>query len=480
MICPHCGKQTGTQYFKDGVGQCTECKRIIEYQITEAIYSFSNYFDMADQFLKIQPLYYNEKKLWWAWNFNDKCWRLIDETDILNTINAKVNGLKLFESKQKNEILTALQMRARLHAPKEAPDSWMQFKGTIYDYKTKQCFDATPEYFITNPIPWDLGETEETPILDKWVKEWVGEKWQPTIYEILAFCCVPHYKINRIFCFNGEGRNGKSTLLHIARTFVGQKNCCSSSMDTILSRPFESAKLFKKLICEMGEINSGIFRKTELMKKLVGTDTIGFEFKGKDGFDGYNYAKILIATNKLPETTDKTTGFYSKWIIIDFANRFKENPNFLDALPQIEYNNLAKKCLRIVTELMEKGEFTNEGSPEEKALRYEEKSSPFNDFIKQEMILVQGKETPFFQIYKEYEAYCEQRTLRKPSKVEVSRILKAKGFCETVVKWSLVDGRETTVRAYIGLSFKEDKCIQPDVKEVGLGAFDSSDVGLTV
>lgn len=474
MICPHCQKETSTKWFKEGIGQCEHCQVIIEYKINEAIYSFSNYFDMADQFIKIQPLYYNEKKLWWAWNYNDKCWRLIDETDILNVINAKVHGLKLFESKQKNEILTALQMRSRLNAPKEAPDSWVQFKNKIYDYKTKECFEATPEYFITNPIPFEIGDTEETPTIDKWIIEWVGEKWKPTIYEIIAFTCVPHYKINRIFCLNGEGRNGKSTLLHIIRTFVGQKNCCSSSMDTILSRPFESAKLFKKLVCEMGEINSGIFRKTELIKKLVGSDTIGFEFKGKDGFDGYNYAKIIIATNKLPETTDKTTGFYSKWIIIDFLNRFKENPNFLDALPQSEFNALAKKCLRIISELMQRGEFTNEGTPEEKALRYEEKSSPFNDFIKLEMEKEEGVSTPFFQIYNEYKAYCEQRTLRLPSKVEVSRILKAKGFCETVVKWSLADGRETTVRAYLGLRFKEEKVIElkeVDEKEVGLGAF---------
>jgi putative DNA primase/helicase len=442
-----------------------------EFNFNKAIFQFADYYDMANQFLKIQPMYYNEKKLWWAWNHTDKCWRFIDEIDILNIVNVKIHGLKLFESKQKNEILTALQMQSRLNAPKEAPDSWLQFKGNIFDYKTGKCFEATPDYFITNPIPFDLGKTEDTPILDQWITEWVGEKWKPTIYEIIAFSCVSNYKINRIFCLNGEGRNGKSTLLHIIRNFVGKKNCCSSSMDTILSRPFESAKLFKKLVCEMGEINSGIFRKTELIKKLVGSDTIGFEFKGKDGFDGYNYAKIIIATNKLPETTDKTTGFYSKWIIIDFLNRFKENPNFLDALPEVEYNNLAKKCLRIISELMTRGEFTNEGSPEEKALRYEEKSSPFNDFIKLEMVSDTNSQTPFFQIYKEYEAYCEQRTLRKPSKVEVSRILKSKGFSETVVKWSLVDSRETTVRAYIGLKFKEDKNIEPDKKELGLNAF---------
>jgi len=244
-------------------------------------------------------------------------------------------------------------------------------------------------------------------------------------------------------------------------------------MDTILSRPFETAKLYKKLLCEMGEINSGIFRKTELMKKLVGSDKIGYEFKGKDGFDDYNYAKIVIATNKLPETTDKTTGFYSKWIIIDFPNRFKENPNFLDGLPQEEYKALAKKCCRIIKELMDKGQFTNEGSAEEKQLRYEEKSSPFNDFMKLELIEDKDQETPFFMIFKEYISYCSQRNLRIPSKVEVGRILRAKGYLPTTTRFTLSNGTQTTVQAYKGIYFKEEKLISdPDTKEQGLNAFE--------
>jgi hypothetical protein len=32
MNCPHCKKETSTKYFKDGVGLCEECNRIIEYE----------------------------------------------------------------------------------------------------------------------------------------------------------------------------------------------------------------------------------------------------------------------------------------------------------------------------------------------------------------------------------------------------------------------------------------------------------------
>jgi sporulation protein YlmC with PRC-barrel domain len=32
MICPHCNEVTSTKYFKDGVGQCSECDKIIQYE----------------------------------------------------------------------------------------------------------------------------------------------------------------------------------------------------------------------------------------------------------------------------------------------------------------------------------------------------------------------------------------------------------------------------------------------------------------
>ncbi|KKK82765.1 hypothetical protein LCGC14_2800130, partial [marine sediment metagenome] len=46
------------------------------------------------------------------------------------------------------------------------------------------------------------------------------------------------------------------------------------------------------------------------------------EFKGKDIFDFRNYAKLIMATNSLPPTGDKTEGFYRRWKIIDFPKQF--------------------------------------------------------------------------------------------------------------------------------------------------------------
>lgn len=35
MLCPHCNRETDTEYFKDGAGICTQCNRLVEYDATK-------------------------------------------------------------------------------------------------------------------------------------------------------------------------------------------------------------------------------------------------------------------------------------------------------------------------------------------------------------------------------------------------------------------------------------------------------------
>ena len=323
----------------DDLYQKEKPKDVITSVVDTAIKEFTDYLEMADRFIKVQPLFYTKEKIWWLWNIEKTCWERVDEIDLLNQMTRSIDRLPLFKPQIKNEVMNALKMRGRLATPKDAKKTWIQLKGKIVDIETNLVTNATPKYFITNPLPHDLSESIETPTIDKLFGEWVdSEDEVKLLYEIMAYCMIPDYPLHRVFCLNGEGRNGKGTFLKILTKFIGKTNICSTDFDTLVSRPFETAKLYKKLACIMGEINSAIFKKTSLFKKLTGSDMIGFEFKGKDGFDNYNYAKLLVATNKLPESTDKTIGFYSRWLIVDFPNTFKEKPNLIDCIPEEEYS----------------------------------------------------------------------------------------------------------------------------------------------
>lgn len=428
-----------------------ETPKVEKFKIKNALGYFTDYLDMADKFIETQPIFYTSQKIWWMWNFESKCWEMVDEVDLLNQINEVTRGIRVFESKTKTEVVNALKMRGRLNTPKEAKKTWIQFKNIIYDVETDEKFEATPEYFITNPIPWELGTSEATPEMDKLFGEWVSKEDIQTLYEIIAYSLIPDYPIHRVFCLNGEGRNGKGTFLKILTNVIGKRNLCTTDLETLVNRPFESAKLYKKLVCQMGEINASIFKKTALFKKLTGADPIGFEFKGKDGFDDYSYAKMIIATNKLPESTDKTIGFYSRWRIIDFDNRFEENTRIMNRIPEEEYNNLALKSIKNLKILLDSGKFTGDGKIEERMARYEERASPIKEFLNKECVINPRYQIPLWKIYEEYESYLSERGFRKASKREFINLLKARGFELKRVHYKKENGDDSTLNIVDGL-----------------------------
>ncbi len=409
----------------------------------------------AEEFNKIQPLFYDKAGMFWLWNSNETKWEIVDETDILNMI-AQTTGEDTITSKNRTEILNALKQKGRLNIPKPIKKTWIQFKDKIYDIENGENFEATPEYFVTNPIPWNVSGDPQTPSMDKIFKEWVGEDYIPLLYEILAYSLIPDYPINRLFCFIGSGMNGKSKFLELLRNFVGNYNVCSTELDTLLSSRFEVTRLHKKLVCLMGETNFNEMSKTSILKKLTGGDVIGFEYKNKNPFDETNYAKILIATNNLPTTTDKTDGFYRRWCIIDFPNSFSEKKDILDDIPKEEYNNLATNSIITLQKILKKREFTNEGTIEERKEKYESKSAFLNKFIE---LFVQEELNEYItknQFKIKFQEWCKENKHRELSDTSLGLEMKKLGYESSKKNFEWMnDGKGGQGRIWLDIKWRE-------------------------
>jgi P4 family phage/plasmid primase-like protien len=402
----------------------------VNEEIVNIITSFFDKSDLAEKIWKINPYFYDSSKLWWLWNMKEKRWEVVDETEILLMVK---NGSRAntIISKEKGEIIEAMKQYGREKKPKNIKKSWIQFKDMIFDYETEESFEASPEYFVTNPIPWEVSYNGNTPTMDRIFSEWVGEDKKELLYEILAYCLIPDYPLHRIFCFIGSGMNGKSKFLDLLRKFVGNKNVCSTELDTLLNSRFEVTRLHKKLVCQMGETDFNEMSKTSILKKLSGGDLIGFEYKNKDPFEEINYAKIIIATNNLPATTDKTIGFYRRWSIIDFPNQFSEKKDILAEIPEEEYNNLATKSLLNIKEIMNKRSFHKEGSIEERKKNYESHSNPIKKFIEENYKT--GNESDFETksgFHRKLNDWLKENKHREMSEMAVSKWLRKNGFEE--------------------------------------------------
>jgi len=411
----------------------------------------------AEEFIEQQPIFYDKSGLFWMWDDEEKKWELSDEVEILNYIE-ETTGQDIITSRNRTEIINALKQTGRKNIPKPIKPTWIQFKEEIYDISTGEKFDATSEYFVTNPIPFKVSGDPRTPTMDKIFKEWVGEDYVQTLYEIIAYCLLSDYPLNRLFCFIGGGMNGKTCFLNLLRKFIGLHNVTATELDLLLTSRFEVTRLHKKLVCIMGETNFSEMNKTSIIKKLTGQDTIGFEYKNKNPFEDVNYAKILIATNNLPTTTDKTIGFYRRWLILDFPNQFEEKKNILETIPEEEYNNLATNCVIVLNQLLQERKFHNEGSIEERIKRYEERSDPLEKFLN-EFTTDEDVNGHIFkwEFTKRLIDWLKENRFRHMGEVVIGKKMKQKGYEDGKVSAEWYENNiQTTkqIRAWIGVKWR--------------------------
>jgi len=389
---------------------------------------YTDYLDLANKFYDYQPFFFDKSNMWWLWDFDNTSWKMIDHIDLMNEIDDALKQPFTVKASEKSEIIESLKRVGRKRGPEDMPKTWIQFKDKMFDIKTGSVINATPDYFCCNPIQWSIGDTDKTPTMDKLFEEWVGKKYVPTLYEIIAYCCLVDYPIHLIFCFIGGGRNGKSKFQELLRNFIGIENTCSSELDTLLESKFESAKLYKKLVCSLGETNFGVMNKTSLLKKLAGQDLIGYEFKNKKPFDDFNYAKILINSNSLPSTEDTSEGFWRRWMIIEFPNQFEEGTDILSTIPEIEYNNLAKKITNMIKRLLNNGKFTNQGTIEDRKQKYIMASNPLPLFLEHACYRDEKGWVMHSKLYSAYNSFLNKSKRRVVNRKEFNQVLIQEGL----------------------------------------------------
>lgn len=426
------------------------------FEIAQNLAKRTGYIAAANAFIDRQPLYYDKNALWWLYNQTTRTWRQSDEVEILNLVR---RVLKLFGDptvKSSSDLIKALQQVGREREPKMLSLNQIQFRDQLYDLSTGRTEPSGPQWFSTNTIPWRLADSEEMPVLERLFTEWVGTDYVETLYEILAYCCYRDYPIHIISAFTGSGRNGKTSFLRILRRFVGDDNIVSTDLDRLITNRFETFNLYRRLVATMGETDFSILQSTSLIKRLVGQDLIPFEKKGKDEFSDVSYAKILIATNSLPSSDDTSEGYYRRWLIIDFPHEFPEGADIVLTIPDAEYEALARKVTRILPSLLARGQFSRQGSIEERRRRYINASNPLIQFIdehcdrKDENACIR-----FSLLFMRYAQWLGERKKRIVKKKEFSAVLENEGFEIRKTTLAKDGGFENGVFVF-GLRFSDD------------------------
>jgi putative DNA primase/helicase len=160
-------------------------------------------------------------------------------------------------------------------------------------------------------------------------KSWVGDSWI-LLFEIIGYCLYPAYPFNKAFMLVGDGSNGKSTFLRLVKEILGEGNVTGQSLQDLCLYRFAQAELYHKLANIFADIPSKPIGYAGWFKILTGEDAASAPRKFKSSLYFKNYAKLLFSANELPQVADMTDAFWRRWIVIDFPNKFPDNPKFFE------------------------------------------------------------------------------------------------------------------------------------------------------
>jgi len=331
-------------------------------------------------------------------------------------------------------------------------------KKGILNLDTMKVRQHNPNQLFTTQIPIKHDKNADCPLVKKFISEIVNEKDVQVVQELLGYCLLRDYHIQKAFMLVGSGANGKSTLLRLIKAFLGSENVASVSLQDLNTQRFTKANLYGKLANLFADLPDKALAYTGVFKMLVGGDPITTEKKFKHHFSFVNYAKLIFSANKIPETKDETDAYYRRWVIINFPNTFEgeEADTHLDEKLNEELPGVLNWALEGLKRLQNNSNFTNTETTSQVRDTYDRMSSPLKAFISDRVTQDGEARISKDKFYSKYAEYCKENNLPVKAKNVIGRELPAHLPYVTTAKPKIGNER-VSVWAGIRLENKEDQ-----------------------
>ena len=265
--------------------------------------------------------------------------------------------------------------------------------------------------FLRYKLPFGFDPYAQCPKFKKYLDRVIPDvEKQQVIAEYLGYIFIRNsvLKLEKSLILYGSGANGKSILYEIVQKLLGPSNVSNFTLQSLTDpNGYTRSLLAGKLVNYASEISSKM--NPTLFKQLVSGENVEARQIYGRPFILRDYARFIFNTNVLPKDLEHNTGFFRRFIIIEFDQTISDeekNPMLANEIIKDELPGVFNWILDGLKRLLQQGDFSKCAAATQAVERYRKDSDSVALFLED------GNFTPskddrislkeFFSLYKDF------------------------------------------------------------------------------
>ncbi|MGF6635110.1 DNA primase family protein [Paraburkholderia sp. MM6662-R1] len=274
------------------------------------------------------------------YGYDNGVYRIVEEAELIQQLLEIFGyGIKVSDAQQ---LLKYIKYQTREPADIFKPNKKLVcFRNGVLNVETGELGPHDPAHRLVNSIDADYVSTAECQRWLQALREMFRDdpdREQKTrfIRQWMGYLLITDASFQKMLYLLGNGANGKSLFCKVVEAMVGRENV-SHAMLNRLGRAAVRAEIAGKLVNISSDLPAQALTGDGYIKSIVSGDPIEAERKYKDSCTITPFARLMVATNSMPHSSDDSDGYFRRIIILTFNRTFapeEQNPNLENELLQ--------------------------------------------------------------------------------------------------------------------------------------------------
>ena len=284
--------------------------------------------------------------------------------------------------------------------------------------------EPSPDWFCLSHWDYDYDPTAKCRKWNRFLKEVLPNlKERRLLQEFLGYCLTFDTSFHKAIILVGEGANGKSVVTEVATQLIGPDNVTHLGLERFGER-FSLATTIGRLANIASEITRTKGVAEGILKAMVSGDLIRIERKYQEPADARPTARLIFATNEIPNFVDRSEGLWRRLLFLPFNVTIPEDEQDRSLARRIcktELPGIFNWAIRGLKRLRKNDSFTVPLSSKRLLKEQKNASNPARQFLTERYEHNKDEKVQCEEVYQKYTMWCHDQSISPLTKQQLGK-----------------------------------------------------------